>query len=33
MAQLIRISQEQKEIGERQLSVQKGLTGNLFASV
>ena len=33
MTQLIRISQEQKEIGERQLSVQKGLTGNLFASV
>jgi hypothetical protein len=33
MAQLIRISQEQKDIGERQLSVQKGLTGNLFASV
>ena len=33
MAQLIKISQEQKDIGERQLSVQRSLTGDLFASV
>jgi hypothetical protein len=33
MAQLIRINQEQKDIGERQLGVQRSLTGDLFASV
>ena len=33
MAQLVKISQEQKDIGERQLSVQRSLTGDLFASV
>jgi hypothetical protein len=33
MAQLIKLSQEQKDIGERQLSVQRSLTGDLFASV
>jgi hypothetical protein len=33
MAQLIRISKEQKDIGEKQLSVQRSLTGDLFASV
>jgi hypothetical protein len=33
MAQLVRINQEQKDIGERQLSVQRSLTGDLFASV
>jgi hypothetical protein len=33
MAQLIRLNQEQKDIGERQLSVQRSLTGDLFASV
>lgn len=33
MAQLIKISQEQKDIGERQLTVQKGLSGDLFAAV
>ena len=32
MAQLIKISQEQKDIGERQLSVQRSLTGDLFVS-
>ena len=31
MAQLVRIASEQKDIGERQLSVQKSLTGDLFA--
>jgi hypothetical protein len=30
---LIKLSQEQKDIGERQLSVQRSLTGDLFASV
>ena len=33
MAQLIRISKEQKDIGEKQLSVQRSLSGDLFASV
>lgn len=33
MAQLIKLSQDQKDISERQLSVQKSLTGDLFASV
>jgi hypothetical protein len=33
MAQLIKLNQEQKDIGERQLSVQRSLTGDLFASV
>ncbi len=33
MAQLVKISQDQKEIGERQLNVQRSLTGDLFASV
>lgn len=33
MAQLIKLTQDQKDIGEKQLSVQKGLTGNLFATV
>lgn len=32
MAQLIKISQEQKDIGERQLSVQRGMTKNLYAA-
>jgi hypothetical protein len=32
MSQLIKISQEQKDIGERQLSVQRSLTGDLFVS-
>ena len=33
MSQLIRISQEQKDIGERQLSVQRSLTKDLFVAV
>ena len=33
MAQLVKISQDQKDIGERQLNVQRSLTGDLFASV
>ena len=33
MGQLIRITQEQKDLGERQLSVQRGLSKDLFASV
>jgi hypothetical protein len=33
MAQLIKINKEQKDIGERQLGVQRSLTGDLFASV
>lgn len=32
MAQLVRLSREQKDIGERQLSVQKSLSGDLFAA-
>lgn len=31
MSQLVRLAREQKDIGERQLSVQKSLTGDLFA--
>lgn len=31
MAQLVKISKEQKDIGEKQLSVQKSLSGDLFA--
>ena len=33
MSQLIKLTQDQKDIGEKQLSVQRGLTGNLFATV
>jgi hypothetical protein len=33
MAQLIRINKEQKDISEKQLGVQRSLTGDLFASV
>ncbi len=33
MSQLIRISQEQKDIGERQLTVQRSLTKDLYAAV
>ena len=33
MAQLIKINQEQKDIGEKQLSVQRGLSGDLFVAV
>ncbi len=33
MAELIKLTKDQKEIGERQLSVQKSLTGDLFAAV
>lgn len=33
MAQLIKISQEQKDIGERQLTVQRSMTKDLFAAV
>ena len=33
MAQLIKINQEQKDIGEKQLSVQRSLSGDLFVAV
>lgn len=33
MAELIKVTKEQKDIGERQLTVQKSLTGDLFAAV
>jgi hypothetical protein len=32
MAQLVKLTKEQKDIGERQLNVQRGMTNDLFAA-